>query len=158
MRPMLAPSFRKKVKVIKESMLDIYLKEGYREYLPDDLSTGTVNTFQLAQDFVTYRKYMEKDNFHLKAKSADEDSASQVSGTSRHSFVNWVGHHHHDISHKSLDSSRHHHWSSDTDNLGSSIHELESSFGHDDSDDDGDASIHCSIHGDEEESSGIVDP
>ncbi|CAJ1936019.1 unnamed protein product [Cylindrotheca closterium] len=54
MKPMLAPSFRKKVKVIKEPMLDNYLMEGYQQYLPDDLATGTVDTFQLAQDFVTY--------------------------------------------------------------------------------------------------------
>jgi hypothetical protein len=37
MRPMLAPSFRKKVKVIKEAMLPKYLMEGYENFLPDDL-------------------------------------------------------------------------------------------------------------------------
>jgi hypothetical protein len=70
MRPMLAPSFRKKVKVIKEAMLPKYLMEGYENFLPDDLATGSVNTASLAEDFVTYRMSVEKSNPQLNAKAA----------------------------------------------------------------------------------------
>ena len=147
MKPMLAPSFRKKVKVIKESMLDVYLREGYQTFLPDDLSTGRANTFQLAQDFVTYRKYMEQGNLQLHAKTAtlEEDSVSQVSGTSFTSNNNlWIGG---QRTHRSLDSSSHKNFS-DTENFGDGY-----SSSNDWGNDDGDASIHCSIDGEDEEDS-----
>ena len=60
MKPMLAPSFRKKVKVIQETMLDKYLKEGFENFLPDDVESGLVDTEQLCLDFVAFRKYAEK--------------------------------------------------------------------------------------------------
>jgi len=64
-------------------MLDNYLMEGYQDFLPDDLATGTVGTFQLARDFVTYRKHVEFGNVLLNAKSAysaDDDNSSSRSG------------------------------------------------------------------------------
>jgi hypothetical protein len=70
MRPMLAPSFRKKVKVIKEAMLPKYHMEGYENFLPDDFATGSVNKASLAEDFVTYRMSVEKSNPQLNAKAA----------------------------------------------------------------------------------------
>eukprot|EP00980_Cylindrotheca_fusiformis_P019877 scaffold6992_cov102-Cylindrotheca_fusiformis.AAC.9 len=82
MRPMLAPSFRKKVKVIKESMLSNYLMEGYEEFLPDDFSSGKVKTTSLVEDFVSFRKCVEKGNKQLHAKItsySEDDSQSQYS-------------------------------------------------------------------------------
>lgn len=73
MRPMLAPSFRKKVKVIKEPMLPKYLMEGYEEFLPDDFATGQLHTQSLVQDFVTYRKHVEKSNPQLNAKATQSE-------------------------------------------------------------------------------------
>jgi hypothetical protein len=59
MKPMLAPDFRKKVHMIPESNLSEFLQPGFEAYLPDDMETGTVNTTQLVEDFVTYRKRVE---------------------------------------------------------------------------------------------------
>ena len=60
MKPMLVPSFRRKVKMIKESELPKYLQDDYVTYLPDDMSTGKANTEELVEDFVSYRKYLDE--------------------------------------------------------------------------------------------------
>lgn len=139
MKPMLAPSFRKKVKVIKEDMLDNYLVEGYQQCLPDDLATGTVDTFQLAQDFVTYRKHSEIGNVQLSAKSAtiDEDGESQFSSSDGSTPKTFRGL---DSSYRSASTSSDGHFGS---SYGSSSHEVQN--------EDDDASIHCSIDGDVED-------
>ena len=59
MKPMLAPDFRKKVHVIKESKIGDYLMEGYETYLPDETATGKADTEGMVEDFVTYRKAVE---------------------------------------------------------------------------------------------------
>lgn len=133
MKPMLAPSFRKKVKVIKEAKLEDYLMEGFENYLPDDLATGSVDTFQLARDFVTFRKHIEKGNSQLNAKSADDDDKSHVSSATDDSRPKTF---------RSLDSSFRS--SGDSEHFGSGW--LSSSHEETENDDD-DASIHCSIDG-----------
>jgi hypothetical protein len=60
MKPMLEPSFRKKVKVIQEKMLNKYLEDGIEAFLPDDFETGEADTEALCLDFITYRKFVEK--------------------------------------------------------------------------------------------------
>ena len=138
---MLAPSFRKKVKVIKERMLDKYLMEGYQQYLPDDLATGTVDTFQLAQDFVTYRKHIEVGHVQLNAKSAavEDDSESQISSSTKSdgSQLNKAF--------RSFNSSSR---STDSDGHFGSVYDSSS---HEVENEDDDASIHCSIDGAESE-------
>jgi hypothetical protein len=59
MRPMLAPSFRKKVKVVLRDKLPKYLAPGFEEFLPDEMEGGQANTEDIVQDFITYRKYYE---------------------------------------------------------------------------------------------------
>lgn len=61
MRPMLTPSFRRKVKICQEAKLHNYLAANCRQYLPDDMRLGTVNTDQLVQDFILYRRHVERD-------------------------------------------------------------------------------------------------
>jgi hypothetical protein len=61
MRPMLVPSFRRKVKICTESQLPKYLQKGYEAYLPDDFETGRASTKNLVEDFITYRRYVERD-------------------------------------------------------------------------------------------------
>jgi hypothetical protein len=61
MRPMLAPAFRKKVKICPESKIPKYLAPDYRNHLPDDMSTGTVNTESLVNDFIMYRRSVERE-------------------------------------------------------------------------------------------------
>mmetsp|Transcript_43288 Transcript_43288/g.104867 ORF Transcript_43288/g.104867 Transcript_43288/m.104867 type:complete len:483 (+) Transcript_43288:259-1707(+) len=61
MRPMLAPSFRRKVKICNESLLSRYLQKGYQKFLPDDFETGRASTKRLVDDFITYRRYVERD-------------------------------------------------------------------------------------------------
>lgn len=59
MRGMLAPSFRKKVKMIKEDKLSKYLKIGYQNFLPKEMSSGWAITKELVQDFIDERKHIE---------------------------------------------------------------------------------------------------
>ena len=60
MKPMLAPDFRKKVHVIKESKIGDFFMEGYETYLPNETATGKADTEAMVEDFVTYRKAAEK--------------------------------------------------------------------------------------------------
>mgnify|MGYP003565649968 CR=1 FL=1 len=60
MKGMLAKDFRKKVHMIPESELGQFLEAGFEEFLPDDMSTGKASTEQMVQDYITYRKHVEK--------------------------------------------------------------------------------------------------
>ena len=60
MKMVLAADFRQKVKMIQESELHHYLNDNYQNYLPDDMECGKASTEQMVQDFITYRKYIEK--------------------------------------------------------------------------------------------------
>lgn len=59
MKPMLASDFRKKVHMIKEEEMFQFLEDNAKEFLPDDVAAGTVDTEALVQDFITYRKHVE---------------------------------------------------------------------------------------------------
>ena len=89
MKPMLAPSFRKKVKVIKERMLHKYLKEGFENYLPDDLSCGRENTEALVRDFIAWRKCAEgqflEEGSRVSYRSMPSYSISESVSVSSHS-------------------------------------------------------------------------
>ena len=62
MKSMLAPSFRKKVKMIPQRDLPKYLQDGYLAYLPDDMLGGQANTEDLVRDFVSYQFYKDEQN------------------------------------------------------------------------------------------------
>jgi hypothetical protein len=59
MKPMLAPKFRRKVKMVPESKLSQFLAPGYEELLPDDMKIGKASTRRMVKDFVAYRKQIE---------------------------------------------------------------------------------------------------
>ena len=59
MKPMLIPSFRRKVKICNEKDISKYLKSDYQKYLPDDMKSGTVPTDKLVADFIAYREHVE---------------------------------------------------------------------------------------------------
>jgi len=73
MKPMLAPDFRKKVHVIKESKIGEHLMEGYETYLPDEMATGKADTAAMVEDFVAYRKAVEVE--FVKELKAKEEAA-----------------------------------------------------------------------------------
>ena len=76
MKPMLVPSFRKKVKMIHESLLPKYLQEGFESFLPDDMESGTVDTEAIVKDFVAFRKHTERSRYDsLVAADVDRDSS-----------------------------------------------------------------------------------
>jgi hypothetical protein len=60
MKPMLAPEFQKKVKIIKEEKLSTYLQSGYKDLLPDDMKSGRASTDALVHEFIRTRKNIEK--------------------------------------------------------------------------------------------------
>jgi CRAL/TRIO domain len=59
MKPMLAKDFRKKVHVVQEADMYQHLADNAIEYLPDETEKGKVNTDELVQDFIAYRKHVE---------------------------------------------------------------------------------------------------
>jgi hypothetical protein len=71
MKPMLAPAFRKRVKMITERDLHRYLQEGYQTYLPDEMESGQANTDDLVEDFVNYRKYLDELNPNFVEEDVD---------------------------------------------------------------------------------------
>lgn len=75
MKPMLAPSFRKRVKICNESKIAKYLEPGYETYLPDDMRVGQGPTDEMIKDFVAYRNFAEQDVLQ-RPNSLVEDSES----------------------------------------------------------------------------------
>jgi hypothetical protein len=76
MKGMLAPSFRRKVKMIRQDKLAKYLEEGFETYLPDDMEIGQADTTALVEDFVTLRNYLETKTTDF---TTDETNSGQVS-------------------------------------------------------------------------------
>jgi CRAL/TRIO domain len=64
MKPMLAPSFRKRVKICPEFQMAKYLAPGYQTFLPNDMKTGQANTDAMVVDFIAYRQYVEQGSVH----------------------------------------------------------------------------------------------
>lgn len=61
MKPMLTADFRKKVHIIPEEKLGEFLMDSYEDYLPDDFKSGKASTIDMVNDFIDYRKFMEKE-------------------------------------------------------------------------------------------------
>ena len=59
MKKMLTPSFQKRVHIIPNSQLGVYLGDRYRTYLPDDMAGGLNSTEEMIMDFIEYRKHVE---------------------------------------------------------------------------------------------------
>ena len=85
MKPMLAPSFRKRVKICPESKMEKYLAADFRVHLPDDMATGMADTEAIVSDFLKYRASVEK---HIAASIAygDGDGGSSHQQSDRTSY------------------------------------------------------------------------
>jgi hypothetical protein len=59
MKPMLSTAFRKKVHMVSEDCLGMYLKPGFEEYLPAEFRAGHVNVDDLVNDFIAFRMFIE---------------------------------------------------------------------------------------------------
>jgi hypothetical protein len=60
-KPLLHPTFQRRIKLLPERVLSQVLAPGYQAYLPNDMSEGSVNATQLVHDFVAYRKHIERE-------------------------------------------------------------------------------------------------
>ena len=60
-RPMLSDEFASKVFMIPESQLSEHLRDGYEQFLPDEMATssGSTNTKQVVTDYIDYRIFLE---------------------------------------------------------------------------------------------------
>lgn len=63
MKPMLAPSFRKRVKICNEIKISKYLAPDFESYLPDDMESGQAKMDDIVQDFICFRRYAERNAF-----------------------------------------------------------------------------------------------
>ena len=59
MKSMLSADFQKRVHIIPNSQLDVYLGDGYPACLPDDIVGGQNPTDEMIEDFIEYRKHVE---------------------------------------------------------------------------------------------------
>jgi len=50
-------SFFKKVRIIKQSKLDVFLNDGYHEYLPNDFKRGWLSADEVAEDYIDQKRY-----------------------------------------------------------------------------------------------------
>lgn len=93
MKPMLAPSFRKRVKICPESKISKYLASDYEQYLPDDMKTGKADTDAMVRDFILFRQYLEKNDYQGSAASVSEgdDGSSQYSDSLSVHHHNFTG-------------------------------------------------------------------
>jgi CRAL/TRIO domain len=73
MKTMLAPSFQKKVKMIPERYLRLYLKHGFDKYLPDELAIGRANTADIVHKFVAERKKIEEGRSQMSSTNPTDD-------------------------------------------------------------------------------------
>jgi len=73
MKTMLTPSFQKRVRIIPNSQLGVYLSDGYRMYLPDDMVGGQNATEEMIHDFIEYRKHVEYVAEHGEEEEEEED-------------------------------------------------------------------------------------
>ncbi len=62
MKTMLTSEFRKKVHMIPEKKLGEFLMDEYENFLPDDFTSGKASTDDMVNDFIAYRKFMEKES------------------------------------------------------------------------------------------------
>ena len=60
MTAMMTPAFAACVHRIQEGDLSDHLSGDYDAFLPDDMACGKVDTNKLVDDFVAYRKHVEK--------------------------------------------------------------------------------------------------
>lgn len=131
MKPMLAPSFRKRVKICPESKIAKYLAADYRIHLPDDMTSGIANTDEMVHDFLTYRTAVEKKQTNRQGGGFVGDGLSSTNHSDRLSS--------HGDSSFGLSSDLRSVGSHNGSGSGGSI--VSSSY----DDDDDDASIHCDI-------------
>jgi hypothetical protein len=90
MKPMLARSFRQKVKMIPEKDLDKYLEKGYQAHLPDDMECGQSSAEEMVEDFVAYRKYLnelEPDFVEKDISGTGSKNCSSDDGSTAYSFA-----------------------------------------------------------------------
>ena len=71
MKPMLVPSFRKKVHMIPEDKLKDFLEPGCESYLPNEFECGTASVATLVEDFISFRKYVEESSFDRAGAALD---------------------------------------------------------------------------------------
>eukprot|EP00542_Grammatophora_oceanica_P019886 CAMPEP_0194049988 /NCGR_PEP_ID=MMETSP0009_2-20130614/32383_1 /TAXON_ID=210454 /ORGANISM="Grammatophora oceanica, Strain CCMP 410" /LENGTH=223 /DNA_ID=CAMNT_0038696339 /DNA_START=237 /DNA_END=908 /DNA_ORIENTATION=+ len=69
MKRFLAPSFRRKVHIIKSSQMPDFFAPGFVEFLPDDMWGGQANTDEMVRNFIAERKLIEANR--LSTRSTD---------------------------------------------------------------------------------------
>lgn len=50
-------NFFKKVRFIKQNKLDMFLKDGYKEYLPNDFKGGWLSAEEVTEDYIDQKRY-----------------------------------------------------------------------------------------------------
>eukprot|EP00980_Cylindrotheca_fusiformis_P011556 scaffold2737_cov99-Cylindrotheca_fusiformis.AAC.2 len=60
LRQMVSSSFAKSVHIIREEHLSDFLKPGFEQFLPEDLSSGWKRTTELLDDYIDKKRYEDK--------------------------------------------------------------------------------------------------
>jgi hypothetical protein len=91
MKPMLAPSFRTRVKICNESKISKYLAPDFASHLPDDMSSGQVPTDTIVEDFIAYRRHLEACLVSRRSVASRSDDCHSTSHQSHESPFNEDG-------------------------------------------------------------------
>jgi len=57
---LMSDSFFKKVRVVKQSKMDVFFKDGYHEYLPNDFKRGWLCVDEVAEDYIDQKRYNDQ--------------------------------------------------------------------------------------------------
>lgn len=91
MKPMLAPSFRTRVKICNETKISKYLAPDFASHLPDDMSSGQVPTDAIVEDFISYRRHLEASLVSPRGVATRSDDGHSTSRQSHESPFNEEG-------------------------------------------------------------------
>ena len=80
MKPMLSRDFRAKVHMIPESSLRKFLKRGYEDYLPNELTGGRASTSVLVRDYCRWERAVDK-AIGADGKGNSDDTSHHTSST-----------------------------------------------------------------------------
>ena len=58
-KPILTEAFRRNVHIITFNEMGKYVKQGYHNYMPDDVYFGKADTGRIIENFIEYRKRVE---------------------------------------------------------------------------------------------------
>lgn len=112
-KPMMSTNFRRRIRIIPEQKLHLFLQDGFEQYLPDEMELGKANTDDMVADYNTYRQYLdeqeEKNTYHHQNAITKKTSLTKTLLSTKKKLSSIVGDGDGDGSNNDHDGRRHSH-------------------------------------------------